>query len=656
MDNKLKTGIVLLSLALLSACNSNDDSNTISSNGYVTPTDTTSETETTVTEEEILVEDSESSEPTDVTTNSLTNGNFESWTDNIPDGWTTIEDGITVAESTEIAYSDSSSAEITVTTATQGDTDFRQYVDVIEGTTYTFSAWFYHTEGYIRATLYVDGFSQIYSDPDLINQWQEVTYSYSATENKSIEVGLRFYDLTGFDDQEIVYVDSISLTTNSATDTTNTDESEESDSTSESEETSTGENESDTTNETEADLLLNGDFENWTASLPDDWTNIDTGIALTQNTDIYASGSSAAAINVLTADQGATDIRQSVDVIADTTYSFSAWVYHTEGGVSARLYIGGYLNYSDPSLTNQWQEISYEYTPTESGTVEIGLRFYDQADFDGEEVVYIDNFSLISNTTTDTTAYYASADGLTGLELKTALYNIIKDHTTKTYSNLWGFMSESSLDNYYENDGSILDIYSENPSSSDTYNYTAVTDQCGNYSGEGSCYNREHSFPKSWFDDESPMYTDIHHIFASDGYVNGKRSNYPYGEVSTPTYVSDNGSELGAGSTALGYTGTVFEPIDEFKGDLARAYFYMATRYQDVISTWESNSDNADAVLDGSADYVFEDWVITMLKEWNELDEVSQGELDRNEAAYEFQGNRNPFVDHPEYINQIWAN
>ena len=656
MDNKLSTGIVLLSFALLTACDSSEDNSTISSDGYIPPTNTSSDTETTVTEEETSVEESDSSESTNISTNSLTNGDFESWTDNVPDGWTTIDDGITVAKNTEISYSDSSSAEITVTTGTQGDTDFRQNVDVVEGTTYTFSAWFYHTEGYIRTTLYVDEFSQIYSDPDLINQWQEVTYSYLATESKSIEIGLRFYDLTGFDEQEVVYVDNLSLTTDSITETPNTDETEESGSTSESEETSTEESKSETTDEIEADLLLNGDFENWTASLPDDWTTIDTGITLTQNTDIYTSGSSAAEINVTTGEQGETDLRQSIDVVADVTYTFTTSFYHTEGNVKARLYIGNYADYSDNTLVDQWQTLTYSYTPTESGTIEVGVRFYDQTDFDGEEIVYIDNFSLVADSTTNTTSYYASADGLTGLELKTALYNIIKDHTTKTYSNLWDFMSENSLDYYYENDGSILDIYSENPSSSDSYTYTAVTDQCGNYTGEGSCYNREHSFPKSWFDDDYPMYTDIHHIFASDGYVNSKRSNYPYGEVATSTYVSDNGSKLGTGSTALGYTGTVFEPIDEFKGDLARAYFYMATRYQDVISTWESNSDNADAVLDGSADYVFEDWVITMLKEWNELDEVSQEELDRNEAAYEFQGNRNPFVDHPEYIDQIWAN
>jgi len=99
----------------------------------------------------------------------------------------------------------------------------------------------------------------------------------------------------------------------------------------------------------------------------------------------------------------------------------------------------------------------------------------------------------------------------------------------------------------------------------------------------------------------------------------------------------------------------LYDLFDEFKGDFARAYFYMATRYEDIISTWEGNSDNAAAVLDSSSDYVYEEWVITLLKQWNESDPVSQKELDRNEAAYEFQGNRNPFIDHPEYVSEIWA-
>lgn len=118
--------------------------------------------------------------------------------------------------------------------------------------------------------------------------------------------------------------------------------------------------------------------------------------------------------------------------------------------------------------------------------------------------------------------YYSSTQGKTGFALKTELSQIISSgHNTLSYGALWTAYQTSDVDTYYENDGSVLDIYSENPSSTDPYNFVFGSDQCGNYSGESSCYNREHLFPKSWFNDQSPMYTDIHHIYPTDGYVNG---------------------------------------------------------------------------------------------------------------------------------------
>src|SRR5690606_39825219 len=95
--------------------------------------------------------------------------------------------------------------------------------------------------------------------------------------------------------------------------------------------------------------------------------------------------------------------------------------------------------------------------------------------------------------------------------------------------------------------------------------FTLVNDQCGNYSGEGSCYNREHLIPQSVFNEGSPMKTDGHHVVPTDGYVNGQRSNHPIGKVSSASWTSTNGSKKGT-SAVPGYSGTVFEPIDEFKG------------------------------------------------------------------------------------------
>ena len=238
--------------------------------------------------------------------------------------------------------------------------------------------------------------------------------------------------------------------------------------------------------------------------------------------------------------------------------------------------------------------------------------------------------------------YYDAADGKTGIALQQALHDIIDNHTVISYSSLWTYFQTTDD----KANGKVWDIYSDNPSGSPPYEFTFVDDQCGSYANEGDCYNREHSWPKSWFDSATPMYTDLFHIIPTDGKVNGMRSNYPYGEVSNPTWTSQNGSKLGP-NTSSGYSGTVFEPIDAYKGDLARNYFYMSTRYYGEDSGWTGSD-----MTNGSQ---LESWALDLLMSWHDDDAVSQKELDRNEAVYGIQGNRNPFIDHPEYVAQIWG-
>ncbi len=245
--------------------------------------------------------------------------------------------------------------------------------------------------------------------------------------------------------------------------------------------------------------------------------------------------------------------------------------------------------------------------------------------------------------------YYDAAEGLTGEDLKTELYYIIKDHNVQSYGSLW--------DHYYTTDdkpnGKVWDMYSDNPDGTPPYEYTFGSNQCGNYNSEADCYNREHSFPKSWFDDSSPMVTDIFHIVPTDGYVNGKRGNNPFGETNNASWTSMNGSKVGSNSIS-GYSGTIFEPIDEYKGDFARIYFYMATRYENLIAGWENNSSSSDAALNGTSYPCYEDWYLNMLLDWHRNDPVSQKEIDRNNDIYTIQDNRNPFVDHPYYVSKIW--
>lgn len=253
--------------------------------------------------------------------------------------------------------------------------------------------------------------------------------------------------------------------------------------------------------------------------------------------------------------------------------------------------------------------------------------------------------------------YYDDAQNLNGYQLKTALSGITGNgYINHSYNDLWDVYYDSDVDIYYENDGTVLDVYSENPDGADPYVYNFGDDQCGNYSGEGSCYNREHLMPQSWFNESAPMKSDAQQVYPTDGYVNGQRGHLPFGEVDNPSFTSGNGSKKGPNvyDFSGAYTGNVFEPIDEFKGDIARVYFYMATRYEDQIGSWQNANDGSQNTLNGSSDQVFNNWTLAMLIDWHEQDPVSQRELDRNDAVYDFQGNRNPFIDHPEYVAMIW--
>ena len=193
------------------------------------------------------------------------------------------------------------------------------------------------------------------------------------------------------------------------------------------------------------------------------------------------------------------------------------------------------------------------------------------------------------------------------------------------------------------------------------YEYIYQTNQCGNYSKESDCYNREHSFPQSWFVGGTyPMYSDINHLFPTDGWVNGLRSNFPFGEVTNIELIDNNpllnptqnGSKRGTG-TNFGYTSTVFEPINEYKGDFARAQFYMATRYESQIDGWQNNG-NANEVLNGTEYQAYDDWYIKLLYKWHLQDPVSAKEIARNDSVYVVQNNRNPFIDNPQWIFDVW--
>ena len=244
--------------------------------------------------------------------------------------------------------------------------------------------------------------------------------------------------------------------------------------------------------------------------------------------------------------------------------------------------------------------------------------------------------------------YYQAADGKKGAALKTALSSIIYNRTERSYGDLWTDFRTTDV----RPDGKVWDMYSN------ITNFTFGTDQDRGSGGstEGEYYNREHSFPNSWFGGKvQPMYTDLHHMYPTDKLVNNKRGNNPFGETNGESYKSANGfSKLGS-CTYSGYTGTVFEPNDEYKGDFARTYFYMVTCYEEKLPDWYSNNAESRPTLDGNKYPGLAEWQLKMLMKWAKEDAVSEKEVNRNNAVYNIQENRNPFIDYPGLEEYIWG-
>ena len=236
--------------------------------------------------------------------------------------------------------------------------------------------------------------------------------------------------------------------------------------------------------------------------------------------------------------------------------------------------------------------------------------------------------------------YYKSLDGKSGQALKDALFSLIRPHTAVSYSSLWYYFN--STDCRPEDPSRVWDMYSD-----EEYHFRGSSSVPG--------MNKEHSLPKSWWgggDDINvyPSYTDLYHLYPSDAEANTAKLHWPLGEVSTISF--DNGvSKTGTPKAGQGGgASTVFEPDDQYKGDFARTYFYMATCYQDY--TWKYTF----MMSNNSANWqTLNEWSIALLLRWAREDPVSDKEKNRNEAVYRVQNNRNPFIDNPELIEYIWG-
>jgi endonuclease I len=237
--------------------------------------------------------------------------------------------------------------------------------------------------------------------------------------------------------------------------------------------------------------------------------------------------------------------------------------------------------------------------------------------------------------------YYDAAEGLSGEALRQALNGIIAPHTVVPNSSIWAAFEFTDR----KADGTVWDMYSDVPGGAPPYVFQFVTDQCGTYAAEGDCFNREHSFPQSWYGSDAPMSTDLFHLYPADAWVNQQRGNLAYGTVGNANWTSSNGGKRGPCNWP-GCSGTVFEPIDDYKGDFARGFMYMLTRYLPLLSAWDSPM---------MANGEFLPWAESMLLSWHTADPVSSKEVERNNVVYSLQGNRNPYIDRPEWTHAIWG-
>lgn len=366
--------------------------------------------------------------------------------------------------------------------------------------------------------------------------------------------------------------------------------------------------------------------------------------------------------------------------IGTFTGTINDGINYTPGSVLGNGTVVSYLTNLSFTATGLTINKTYDFYIFSANTGCTGEPDYNTNSLNG-------TFSTTNNTGGIPTGYYSTAAGLSCGPLKTALFNIIKPTSANPSPDYNGICTIYPTTDFKVSDfgayNVIWDMYSDNPTGPDPYEfeYGIDVDGCGGSpnntpfpNGEGEEYNREHSFPRSWFGGTvEPMNSDIMHIFPTDKKVNAVRNNFPYGNVGTPSFLTMNGGKLGT-NTYPGYGGTVFEPIDEYKGDLARAHFYMITAYEDVAisQNWYANAPgcpggfclNVNDFLQSPTDQpdpaarklqIFDDWYMKLLYSWHLSDPVSQKEIDRNNAVYALQGNRNPYVDNPTYVDQVFS-
>ncbi len=249
--------------------------------------------------------------------------------------------------------------------------------------------------------------------------------------------------------------------------------------------------------------------------------------------------------------------------------------------------------------------------------------------------------------------YYASITATGGDELLGQLHDLI----TTTHS-FYTSYTDCKNPSYVKRtdpgpNGQLMEFYSQAELSSNWQ------------SGNVGTWNREHVWCQSLSNGlwgENGGGSDLLHIRPTESRLNSTRSNNKYGVVGTASteawYKDASGRQVALGGHIKG---NIFEPIDSVKGDVARIVMYVYTHYNTYSNVYGTTNGKGSSGYFGTLRFLNvisasnESAAIDLLLEWNKLDPVAEVELARNEAAYDIQGNRNPFVDHPEYADAIWG-
>ena len=324
---------------------------------------------------------------------------------------------------------------------------------------------------------------------------------------------------------------------------------------------------------------------------------------------------------------------------ASDVQSIAITARNTNAPLTLRLRNGKEYSLSAPTL------------PAEGGEVDIAMLasremyYYDTLYVASQSIpvkAYAYKYTAPALDTIDCTLDYSYANGKQDSALKSAVGEIAACGIRYKY----GSGTAHSWDGFYHTDrdttsNRVIDMYSDNER---YFNSDKPTASVGGF-------DIEHRLPKSWWGaDVNRAYCDLYHLVPADYSANRSKCNHAPGMLTDTTFWNGN---FATGKNPAYPVSRVFCPADRWKGDFARTYFYIAATYGDEL-TWVETGEPGQCVTNRSYKE-FQPWLIDVLLQWHRMDTVSTEERERAEKVYRIQGNRNPFIDHPELVEYIWG-